>query len=403
LRQQAESARSREHRTAALYALSRDLARTRGRDNLLDTAVEHIGGVFGGEVAIFVLDEPNPMRVFAARPADWVLDVHELGVVRWVHEHGQPAGRGTTTLPGSDAFYLPLNGARGTVGVLAYRAEAPDADLTLEQVHLFETFANQSALALERAMLAEETERTRVQMETEQLRSSLLSSVSHDLRTPLATVTGAASALLADEGSIGDAERRALLRSIFDEAERLNRLVGNLVHMTRLESGAIRVEKAWQPLEEVVGSALERLQPLLGGHSVAIQIPTTLPLVPIDAVLIEQVLINLLENAARYVPPSTTIEISAEHHDAEVAVVVQDRGPGFRPGDEQRVFDKFFRAATGAAGLAGAGLGLAICRGIVEAHGGRIEARNRSGGGAMIRFTLPLEGTPPPEIPAAAR
>jgi two-component system sensor histidine kinase KdpD len=258
-------------------------------------------------------------------------------------------------------------------------------------LHLLEAFAQQIALALERAELAEEAEQARVQMETEQLRSSLLSSVSHDLRTPLAAITGAASTLLEDE-MVDKTTQHELIQTIREEADRLNRLVRNLLDMTRVESGAIQVKKNWQPLEEVVGVALSRLEGQLAERPALVHLPPELPLVPLDEVLIEQVLVNLLENAVKYTPPGSPIDLSAWAGDQQVTVEVADRGPGLPAGDEQRVFDKFFRAqsATG-----GAGLGLTICRGIIEAHGGRIWAENRPDGGAVFRFTLPLEGQPP--------
>jgi two-component system sensor histidine kinase KdpD len=257
-----------------------------------------------------------------------------------------------------------------------------------------ETFAAQTALAIERVALVDEAQQARLRSETERLRSSLLSAVSHDLRTPLATITGSASALIEGEGSLDVATRRELAQAIEDEADRLNRLVHNLLEMTRLESGGIRVRKDWHPLEEVVGSALARVEKHLGERRVDIRLPPDLPLVPLDPLLIEQVLINLLENAVKYAPGDAPIEISAsvENHTARLAVA--DRGPGFAPGEVTRVFDKFYRGqAVGT--RSGAVLGLAIARGIVEAHGGRITAEPRSGGGALFRFTLPLAAEPP--------
>jgi two-component system sensor histidine kinase KdpD len=264
-----------------------------------------------------------------------------------------------------------------------------------EQLHMLETFASQTALAVERARLAEEAEQARVQMETERLRSSLLSSVSHDFRTPLAAITGAASSLLEDDGEpLAPATHRELAQSIYDEAERLNRLVRNLLDMTKLQAGAVTVNKEWQPLEEVVGAALTRLEKLLGDHPVSTELPVDLPLVPIDGVLIEQAMVNLLENAVKYTPPRALIEISAWRDAGAVVVEVADHGPGLPPGEEQRIFDKFYRAPT-VGSTTGVGLGLTICRAIIEAHGGRIWAENRPGGGAAFRFTLPVEGQPP--------
>ena len=240
----------------------------------------------------------------------------------------------------------------------------------------------------------DEAQQARLRSETERLRNSLLSAVSHDLRTPLATITGSASALVEHGAELDAPARRELAQAIQEEADRLNRLVQNLLEMTRLESGGIRVGKDWEPLEEVVGSALARVEKRLGDRRVDIQLAPDLPLVPLDPLLIEQVLINILDNAIKYTPAGSPIEISASAEDGEVRVAVADRGPGFAPGEEALVFEKFYRGHA-AGTRSGAGLGLAIARGIVEAHGGRITAETRAGGGALFRFSLPLAAEPP--------
>lgn len=247
--------------------------------------------------------------------------------------------------------------------------------------------------AEERARLAEEAQNARVQADTEKLRSTLLSSVSHDLRTPLAVITGSASTLVHDDAVLDAATRTDLAQTILEEAERLNRLIRNLLDMTRLESGAVKVRKEWQPLEEVVGAALGRADARLSNRDVQVRLPADLPLAPFDGVLVEQVLINLLENAAKY-SGGGSIEITAAAGEDEIVVQVADRGPGIPAGDEARVFEKFHRAVReGSPG--GVGLGLAICRAIVDAHGGRLWAENRPGGGASFQFALPIEGQPP--------
>jgi two-component system sensor histidine kinase KdpD len=229
-------------------------------------------------------------------------------------------------------------------------------------------------------------------VERERLRSTLLSSVSHDLRTPLAAITGAASGLLQAPAPAA-AERRELAETIYEEAERLNRLVANLLDMTRLESGTVPLQREWHSIEEVMGSALGRLDEALAGRRVETVMPSDLPLVPIDAVLIEQVLVNLLENAIKYADPGSGLRVTAGKDEGGVVVEVADEGPGLKPGDEERVFEKFYRGSSAPRGF---GLGLAICRAIVTAHGGRIWAENRAPRGAAFRFTLPVEGTPPP-------
>jgi two-component system sensor histidine kinase KdpD len=392
-RAQAESARRRERRTAALYALSRELGITRGVENILRAAVRHIAEVFGGHVAVLLPDPSGHLNVQAGLPAPFEMTSSELGVAQWVYEHGQIAGLGTSTLPGAKALYLPLIASAGTLGVLGVRPAEPHSLEAPDQLHQLETFTNQTALALERTQLAGAAQEAQVRAETERMRSSLLSSVSHDLRTPLAAITGAASSLLEADKPLDATTRTELLETLSEEAERLNRLVNNLLEMTRLESGSLRVRKEWHPLEEVVGAALGRLVKLLRDRPVTTRLPQDLPLVPIDDVLLEQALINLLDNAIKHTPEGSPLEITAWAQDGAVTVEVADRGPGLVPGDEERAFDKFYRGP----GLTsrGAGLGLAICRGIVEAHGGRIWAENRPGGGVAFRFTIPLTGTPP--------
>ena len=394
IRGQAEAARQRERRTAALYAMTRDLVSQRGLDELLRAATRHIAEVFGSRIAVFLPDPDGRLVRRAGELAPGTDEASEHGVAQWVQEHGQMAGRGSTTLPGARALYLPLAAARGTVGVLGVEPPADEAPATPEQLHLLETFAAQTALAIERVALVDEAQQARLRSETERLRSSLLSAVSHDLRTPLATITGSASALVEQEAGLDAAARRELAQAIQEEADRLNRLVHNLLDMTRLESGGIRVRKDWHPFEEIVGSALARVEKQIGQRRVDIDLSPELPLVPLDPLLVEQVLINLLDNAIKYTPEGASIEISASVEDGAVRVTVADRGPGFAPGEEARIFEKFYRGQD-AGTRSGAGLGLAIARGIVEAHGGRITAEPRPGGGALFRFTLPLAAEAP--------
>ncbi|HTR21508.1 MAG TPA: sensor histidine kinase KdpD [Gemmatimonadales bacterium] len=391
IRAQAETARGRERRTAALYAMSRELAATRGEAELMGVASRHIAVSFGAQVQILIPHEGRLTVPVGAAPA-FPIDDKERSVAQWVFDRSQPAGVGTDTLPAAQALYLPLVAASGTVGVLGIRPLDASSlkDPTTRQ--LLEAFAAQTALALERAMLADRAQQEQVEVEAERLRTSLLSSLSHDLRTPLGAITGAASSLLEPEGPKSEAARRDLLQSILDESQRMNRLIGNLLDMIRVESGALQVQKEWQPLEEPVGVALIRLEDRLRDHPVTVRLPPDL-LVPVDGVLIEQVFLNLLENAVKYTPPGTPVEIAASVEGSVVRVEVADRGPGLPAGEEARVFDKFYRGA-GAPPGGGVGLGLTICRGIIAAHGGRIWAENRPEGGAVFRFTLPLVGPP---------
>jgi len=388
----AESARHRERRTAALYSMSRELASVRGLDNILGAATRHITEVFRSQVVFLLPDATGRLAPRKGLPRSFEIDTSEFAVGQWVYEHRQIAGLGTATLPGAKALYLPLTASRGILGVLGVRPAEPHTLEAPEQRHQLETFVSQTALALERAQLADEAQQTQVRMETERLRSSLLSSVSHDLRTPLASITGAASSLLQDM-SLDASIRQELLETIREESDRLSRLVHNLLQMTSLESGAVHAVKDWHPLEEVVGAALGRLSAELQGREVTTRVLKDLPLVPIDDVLIEQVLINLLDNAVKHTPDGSPIEVAAWADGDTVTVEVADRGPGLAAGEEQRVFEKFYRGHPATA--RGAGLGLAICQGFVKAHEGRIWAENRPGGGATFRFTIPLTGSPP--------
>jgi two-component system sensor histidine kinase KdpD len=395
IRAQASAARNREQRTSALYAMSRELASTRGVDELLRIAIRHISEIFRSQVVVLLPDPGKGLAPWSG--SQYGMDPNELGVGQWVYEHRQLAGLGTATLPGASALYLPLIASRGPAGVLGVRpAERPALD-NPEQFHQVDTFANQTALALERALLADETQETRLRMETERLRNSLLSSVSHDLRTPLAAITGGVNAILQNGSHLDARERQELLESVREEAERLNRLVENLLEMTRLESGALQLKREWHPLEEVIGAALHRLGKRLQGRRMSTRVPPDLPLVAIDDVLIEQVLVNLLDNALKYTPPGSPITILATATDRAVTVEVADRGPGLPAGDEHKVFEKFYRGQPGGGGT---GLGLAICEGIVRAHGGRIWAQKLPEGGTAFLFTLPITDAPPAVVTA---
>ncbi|MBA5872089.1 MAG: DUF4118 domain-containing protein [Nitrospira sp. CR2.1] len=385
---QAETARYRERRTGVLYAMSRDLATHRGATVLANVAARHLRDVFDSQVAIFLADGGKRLQLQQGEQLFFEFDPKEMGIVQWVFDHNERAGLGTDTLPGSSALYLPLVGSSGGIGVVAVRPVQSHFLLDLEQLHLLESLINQTALAIERTRLSEEAQRAHVQAETERMRNAILSSVSHDLRTPLASITGAASSLLDESGRMDAASKRDLARSIYEESGRLDRLLRNLLEMMRLEAGAVQLKKEWYSLEEVIGAALGRLQNRMRGHVIQTNIPSDLPLINVDGVLLEQVVINLVENALTYASASESIELSASAEDRELKIEVADRGPGLPPGEEARIFEKFYRLQPDREG--GVGLGLTICRGIVEAHGGRIWAENRAGRGALFRLTIPL-------------
>ena len=328
----------------------------------------------------------------AACPAGAQLDAGDLGVAKWVLEHGRSAGLGTDTLPGARSICLPLKSTGDPVGVLALlpRRTAP---LDADQRARLTALCTQVAFALERAHLALEAEASALRAKTEEMRSSLLSAVSHDLRTPLAAITGAVSALRDQSVQLDVAQREELLSAIHEEARRLERLVANLLDMTRVESGTLRARREWVPLEEMVGAAISRVEDALGARPLRVSLAPDLPLLHVDPLLIEQVLVNLLDNAAKYTPADSAIDIDGRNDANGVVIEIRDRGPGIAAGDENRVFEKFYRGANPS--VAGAGLGLAICKGIVDAHGGTIAVESRAGDGATFRVRLPHAGTPP--------
>jgi two-component system sensor histidine kinase KdpD len=392
VREQAKMAERREMVTALLYAMSRDLVDAVGSDATLRVSIRHLYEAFGTPVALMLPDPNGALTNAASHPSSFELNTLDRQVVDWAWRQERAAGWGTEMFPGADSRFLPLRGSRGKVGLLGIKHGEPQ-NVDPRQLRLLETFAAQVGSALERVQLSETARRVEVEIESERLRSSLLSSVSHDLRTPLGVITGATGTLLQHEEYLAPEARRDLLQSAHEEAGRLNRLVGNLLDMTRLSSGTLCPNKEWHPLDEVVGVALDQVDPRLDGREVTVVLPSDLPPLLIDAVLMEQVLINLLENALKYTPPRTALEISARATAGAVEIAVADRGPGISTRERTQIFEKFYRVELNRWG-GGVGLGLAICRGIVESHGGRIWVDDREGGGAVFRLSVPL-GDPP--------
>ncbi len=391
IRAQARLARGREQRTHALYRLGQELARSAGSAALVASAIQNVATQFQGQGVVLQPDGHGRLQT-PDHPLAFPLNEQELGVAQWVFDHAEPAGLGTLTLPGARATYLPLKGVAGPIGVMGVLPEGSPRWLEPDQRQLLEAFANQTALALERALLAEQGAVDRRRADEERLRNALLSSVSHDLRTPLGVITGAVSTVL-ETPDLTEASRRELLQSAQEEAQRLHRLVSNLLDITRLESGALDLHTEWIPVEEVVGAVLNRRELAAEAHRVRVSLPPDLPLVAMDGVLMEQLLLNLLDNALKYSPPESPVDIRAWAVGKSLTLSISDQGPGIEPGDEERIFEKLARGQA-AAHRPGAGLGLAICKGIATAHHGRIQATNHTQGGAHFLVTLPL-GTPP--------
>ncbi len=398
IRSQARLARSREQRTRALYQLGQALARGGGSTALVGTAIQKVATQFQSHAVVLLPDDTGRLQTPEHQLA-FPLNEQERGVAQWVLDHGEPAGLGTLTLPGARATYLPLSGTTGVIGVMGVLPDGSPQWEEPDQRQLLDAFANQTALALERAVLAEQGAADRRRADEERLRNALLSSVSHDLRTPLGVITGAVSMAL-DTPGLSEAGRRELLQSAQEESQRLHRLVCNLLDITRLEAGSLELRKDWIPLEEILGSALNRQELAAEAHRVRVLLPEDLPVAPLDGVLMEQVLLNLLDNALKYSPPDSPVDIKAWAGGKSLTLSVADHGPGIAEGEEERIFEKLARGKE-AEGRPGAGLGLAICRGIVTAHGGRIQATNHPQGGAQFLVTLPL-GDPPPIPPPEA-
>jgi two-component system, OmpR family, sensor histidine kinase KdpD len=402
---QLRAAQQLERRTAALFRLTKQLSEVAGQEFLIAIAGQQLREIFDGEVVIFAREPAGSLELRHGQ--DTSVARHEVNAVvaRWVADHDLPAGDRTDTLPNATALFVPLIGSQRTIGAVGVRPNDPDRFVDPDQRRLLETCASLIALSLERDQSVLEASEAHVRVQAEQLRNSLLSSVSHDLRTPLAAIAGASSSLLERLPQLTEVAQKELLETIVDESHRLARLVDNLLDMTRLQSGAVTLNRQWHVLEEIIGSVRASLHRELERRPVHVQIPGDFPLLHVDGLLLEQVLVNLLENATRYTPAGTQIEIAAEHQGDRVRIRVADNGPGLPPGSESRIFDKFFRGvALSPDARRGAGLGLAICRGIIEAHGGRITARNRPGGGAEFVIVLPCDKTAPQvtldELPA---
>jgi two-component system, OmpR family, sensor histidine kinase KdpD len=396
---QAELSRRNERKMEAVNRLSRQLAEAIHQKDLVPAVESATSEVLGGNCILFLPDVQRQIRPVISDRFAFGAEPTEVATAQWVLDHDQKAGAGTDTLPNASAAYFPLKTGNQSLGVLGIQHPDPRSLKIPEVRELAETICSQIAVSIERNRLIEETRHQAIQVETEKLRSSLLASISHDLRTPLAAIAGASEGLLkSSTNSFSEETRSELLESIYDESHRLTRLVENILHMTRLSSGEVQIAKDWHSLEDIVGSALNRLSTLLEGRSVETHLPPEEVFVFVDPVLLEQVLVNLIENADRYTPVSGRILIAASDQSEETLISVLDEGMGIPHGEEERIFERFQRGLTTRLDTRGTGLGLAICRAITEAHGGTISASNRTEGGAIFTVRLPKEGSPPPTL-----
>ncbi len=409
IRAQAEAARIREARTAALYDFSRMVTGAADADGILWAVVHHVAALAKAQSLVLMPEggdaKPGQDRltVRAAYPPEDQIDDKAKGAADWAWLKGEPAGRGTGTLPSSDWLFLPLRTAERSLGALGIRFPDERPVLGPDERRLLDALAGQAALAIERSILNRDVAEARMATETEKLRSALLSSISHDLRTPLASIIGGVSSLLNFGAKLDERGRDELLHTVRDEAERLNRFVGNLLDMTRIEAGAMQPKLDWVDAEELVATALKRAAPLTQGHDIRVDMAPTLPLLRVDYILIEQVLINLLDNAAKYSAKGSAIDLVLRQAAESIVITITDAGVGIPSGELEQVFDMFYRVKASDRQVAGTGLGLSICRSILKAHGGSIRAESpvlpadssgNAGRGTRMIVTLPLEAQP---------
>jgi two-component system, OmpR family, sensor histidine kinase KdpD len=395
LRFQARVASHREERAGSLYEFARDLSGAVQVEQVVKISADSIQRTFRANAALLLPDAGG--RLIGISHAGLAV---EIGTAQWAFDRGQPAGFGTDTLPGSEVLYIPLRAPTKARGVLAVKAHNRRMLRIPEQRQLLDTFAALIAIALERVHYVGIAQDALLKMESERLRNSLLAALSHDLRTPLTVLVGLAESLALTAPKLSSVQQETA-QAIQDEARRMSTMVSNLLDMARIESGEVTLNLQWQSLEEVVGAALEAARSMLQRHSVVVQLARDLPLVKFDAVLIERVLVNLLENVSKYTPPGSTVTLSAQVSGDQLSVSVADNGPGLPAGREEAVFQKFTRGERESS-TPGVGLGLAICRAIIESHQGKITGAQRPGGGAIFTFTLPL-GAPPPALEPEAQ
>jgi two-component system, OmpR family, sensor histidine kinase KdpD len=395
LRNELEKTTEREKRTLTLYALSREIAAQADPEQVLKTFVEKVAETINGEVIVLIHDPDADVlhEMAATQSYSVVSDDKEHAVAHWVLEHGQPAGKGLEILGGASSLFFPVKAEDRTLAVLAIKPNTDKGTLSPEQQQLIETFANLAAVAIIRLQFAKEAEQAKWLAESEKLHKALLNSISHDLRTPLASITGSVTSLLT-EGSVYNEETKDIfLNTIKEEANRMNRFIANLLDMVRLESGILKPNMKWCDIQDIIGVVLKETRDSLQGHPLRINIPPDLPFVMADFILIEHVIMNLLENAVKYSLPGSEIYISAHYHNKMLMVTVADPGPAIPKIEHEHVFDKFYRLHSSKP-TSGTGLGLSICKGIIEAHGGSIWVDSSTEYGNRFTFSLPVSEQP---------
>jgi two-component system sensor histidine kinase KdpD len=390
LRVKSKLIENKEHRATALYRLSKDLSEAKIEKEIIISAVTHIFNEFKKLNTLLFPDSNGKLYYPNETPLNISLQSVDLNVTNWAFNHRQSAGNNCEALSNESFSYIPLNCATGTLGVLVIEA----INLNTDQQQFFDTFIQQIIHTIERAKLAEQAKEATLKMQTEALRNSLLSSISHDLRNPLAVIIGAASTLEIEEEQLTKQNRKKLARAIAEEAQRMSDLTTKILEMAKLETGEVVLNKQWYTPEEIVGSALHCLDKKLQYRQINLHIADNLALIHVDAVLLQQVMINLIDNADKYSPVEQAIDIFVETSTLDLIISVADRGLGIPDNLQEKIFDKFFQIHTESA-QSGVGLGLSICRAIIEAHGGEIHAINRKDGGLIIKFNLPVLENPP--------
>lgn len=387
LQQQAAAVTRREEQTSELYSMSRDLVTTTNQQQIIDAVLQHIHDTFHAEAAILIFGDGK--LHLHGKTANFYLEANDYKIAGWTYEHLRHAGCGTPRWSYSHSICVPLATAQEKLGVLVLRIASQISEDS-EYRHLIDSFANQAALAIEAARLATEAQQMQLLRDREKLQSALLNSISHDLRTPLVSIAGALSTLKDNTLMLTEAARQDMVEGAWQDVQRLNRTVANLLDMTRLQSGMIRLQLNWFHVQELIANTRTQLKDRLATHQLVVDVPSDLPLIEIDLTLMVQVMVNLLDNAVKYSSEDTTIEITARYTDDTLWIEIADEGIGIPDADLPYIFDRFYRADLNG-GIGGTGLGLSICEGIVATHHGTITAENRPTGGTVFRVTLPLQ------------